>query len=69
MSRVLNDLATKHPDKIDSIEREDTGWIINLTDEWSEMSDPLQPSHMIFEETVAECVSAFRNIKPVGKIS
>jgi len=36
MSKVLNDLAKKHPD-------------------------------MIFEDTVAECLAAFRSIKPVGK--
>ena len=66
MSKVLNDLAKKHPEKIDSIERDDTGWIINLTDAWVECSDPLQPSHMIFEDTVTECVSAFRSIKPAS---
>lgn len=63
MSKVLNNLAKKNPDKIDSIERDDAGWIINLTDEWVECSDPSQPSHMIFEDTVAECVAEFRSIK------
>lgn len=67
MSKVLNDLAKQHPDKIDSIERDDTGWIINLTDDWVECSDPMQPSHMIFEDTVAECVAAFRSIKPSAR--
>lgn len=67
MSKVLNDLAKQHPDKIDSIERDDTGWIINLTDDWVECGDPMQPSHMIFEDTVAECVAAFRSIKPSAR--
>jgi hypothetical protein len=63
MSKVLRDLAEKHPDKIAEIERDDTGWMIHLTDEWVEQSDPLQPSHTIFEDTVAECASAFRSIR------
>ena len=67
MSKVLNDLAKKHPDKIDSIERDDTGWIINLTDNYVECFDPLQPSHMIFEDTVAQCVAAFRSIRKAKK--
>ena len=66
MSKVLNDLAAKHPDKIDSIERDDTGWIVNLTDDWVEDSD-LGASHMIFEDTVAQCVAAFRSIRPAKK--
>ena len=65
MSKVLNDLAKKHPDKIDSIERDDTGWIIYLTDAWVECNDPMEASHMIFEDTVAECVVAFRSIRRV----
>ena len=65
MSKVLNDLAKKHPDKIDSIERDDTGWIIHLTDAWVECSDPIEASHMIFEDTVAECVVSFRSIRRV----
>ena len=64
MSKVLNDLAEKHPDKIDSIERDDEGWIIHLTDQWVDGSDPLSECHMIFEDTVAECVAAFRCIRP-----
>jgi hypothetical protein len=67
VSKVLNNLAKKHPDKIDSIEHDDTGWIVNLSDAWVECSDPLQPSHMIFEDTVAECVAAFRSIRPAKK--
>jgi hypothetical protein len=67
MSKVLSDLAKKHPDKIDSIERDDTGWIINLTDNYVECFDPLQPSHMIFEDTVAQCVAAFRSIRKAKK--
>jgi hypothetical protein len=63
MSKVLNDLAKKHPDKIDSIERDDTGWIIYLTDDWVEGTDA-RDCHMIFEDTVAECVAAFRCIRP-----
>jgi hypothetical protein len=66
MSKVLNDLAKKHPDKIDSIERDDTGWIVNLTDAWVEDSD-IGASHMIFEDTVAQCVAAFRSIRPAKK--
>jgi hypothetical protein len=66
MSKVLKDLAAKHPDKIDSIERDDTGWIINLTDDWVEDSD-LGASHMIFEDTVAQCVAAFRAIRKARK--
>ena len=65
MSKVLSDLAARYPDRIESIERDDTGWIIYLTDSWVETSDPMEPSHMIFEDTVAECVSAFRSISPV----
>ena len=65
MSKILNDLADKHPDKIDSIERDDTGWIVNLTDAWVECSDPMEASHMIFEDTVSECVTAFRSIRRV----
>jgi hypothetical protein len=68
MSKVLNDLAAKHPEKIDSIERDDTGWIINLTDQYVDMSDPLAPCHMIFEDTVAECVSAFRSVVKKPKV-
>jgi hypothetical protein len=64
MSKVLQKLAGRHPDKIESIERDDTGWIVNLTDAWVECSDPMQASHMIFEDTVAECVAAFRTIRP-----
>jgi len=67
MSKILNDLAKKHPDKIDSIERDDTGWIVNLTDAWVECSDPMEASHMIFEDTVAECVAAFRSISKAKK--
>jgi hypothetical protein len=67
MSKVLQQLAERHPDKIDSIERDDTGWIVNLTDKYVECSDPLRPSHMIFEDTVAECVSAFRTIRKAKK--
>ena len=63
MSKVLTNLKASHPDKIDSIERDDTGYIIYLTDKWVETSDPLRPSGMIFEDTVAECVSAFRSIR------
>ena len=65
MSKILNDLAEKHPDKIDSIERDDTGWIINLTDGYVECCDPFQPSHIIFEDTVSACVTAFRSIRRV----
>ena len=64
MSKVLNDLAEKHPDKIEGIERDDDGWIIYLTDQWVDGSDPLSECHMIFEDTVAECVAAFRSIRP-----
>ena len=67
MSKVLSDLAKRHPEKIDSIERDDTGWIINLTDAWVEDSDPTQASHMIFEDTVAQCVAAFRSIRKARK--
>ena len=63
MSKVLTNLKASHPDKIESIERDDTGYIIYLTDKWVETSDPLRPSNMIFEDTVAECVSAFRSIR------
>ena len=68
MSKVLNDLAKKHPDKIDSIERDDTGWIIHLTDAWVECSDPMETSHMIFEDTVGECVVSFRSIRKVAPV-
>jgi hypothetical protein len=67
VSKVLKTLAESHPEKIDSIERDETGWIINLTDDYVECSDPLRPSHMIFEDTVAECVSAFRSIRKAKK--
>ena len=67
MSKVLQQLAERHPDKIDSIERDDTGWIVNLTDKYVDCTDPLQPSHMIFEDTVAECVAAFRLIRKAKK--
>jgi hypothetical protein len=65
MSKVLRDLAAKHPDKIAEIERDDTGWMIHLTDDYVEQSDPMQPSHLIFEDTVAEAVSAFRSVRKV----
>lgn len=63
MSKVLNNLKASHPDKIENVERDDTGYIIYLTDDWVETSDPLRPSGMIFEDTVAECLSAFRSIR------
>ena len=63
MSKTLSDLAKRNPDKIDSIERDDTGWIIYLTDDWEEASDPMCPSQMIFEDTVREVLSAFRSIR------
>lgn len=66
MSIVLKKLAAKHPDKIEGIDRDDTGHIIYLTDEWVDGSDPLAPVHMIFEDTVAECVAAFRMIRRKG---
>jgi hypothetical protein len=67
MSKVLSDLAKRYPEKIHSIERDDTGWIVNLTDDWVECGDPMKASHMIFEDTVAECVAAFRSIRKAEK--
>ena len=63
ISKVLSDLKAKHPDKIESIDLDDTGYIIYLTDDYVEDSDPMRPSGMIFEDTVAECVSAFRSVR------
>lgn len=62
-SKTLSDLARKFPDRIESIERDDTGWMIHLTEEWVDDSDPLQPCRLIFEDTVKECVAAFRGIR------
>ena len=62
-SKTLGRLARQHPDKIDSIERDEDGWIVHLTDEYVETSDPLRPTHTIMEDTVAECVAEFRSIR------
>lgn len=64
MSKVLNDLMAKHPEKISEIEddRGDrNGWWIHLRCGWV---CTLMETHSIHEDTVAECLKVWKSVKP-----
>lgn len=57
MSKTLDKLAERHPDKIEMWYRDSDGYWVELNKGWQ-----LDGCHGVHEDTVADCLSAFKGV-------
>jgi hypothetical protein len=62
MSKTLQSLKKRNPDKVDDAYRDSDGYWIELAPGWRR--EPHDLVHMVHEDTVAAVVEAFRRIVP-----